>query len=278
MGDNILESVEKPKELHMFSEEDVRSGLVRKDVLVQVLESTVSTNRDAKEAAENGAPHGSVIASGNQTGGRGRRGKSFFSPAGGLYLSVIVRPGSNLKDGVFLTTAAAVAVCRAVHEVCGLETDIKWINDIYRDGRKICGILAEAGADKSTGKLSYVVVGIGVNLWIEPAELPEELKSIVGCIADSGSEAEKIDRSRLTASIVNHLLEEAEADKLSDYYIERNIIPGHIVEIREGDRVRSAFAESIEPDGSLLVKEEDGTEKRLFSGEVSLRIIPQDQE
>ena len=254
-----------------LTEEGVRLALLQKDVLVRVLETTVSTNQDAKAEAEKGAPHGSVIISKAQSAGRGRRGRSFFSPTGGLYLSCILRPKINLKDGQFLTTAAAVAVYKAVQEVCGLELDIKWVNDLYREGRKICGILTEAGTDFETGEIRYAVVGIGVNLWIDPEELPEELSDIVGCITDSLEEAQMLDKSRLAASIVNHLLEEAASETLSDVYIEKNIIPGHVIEIRDGEKVRTAFAERIEPDGRLLVRETDGTESRLSFGEVSVR-------
>ncbi len=254
-----------------LTEEGVRLALNRKDVLVRVLDDTPSTNQDAKTEAEKGAPHGSVIVAKAQSAGRGRRGRSFFSPNGGLYLSCILRPKIDLRNGQFLTTAAAVAVYRAVREVCGLELDIKWVNDLYRNGRKICGILTEAGTDFETGEIRYAVVGIGVNLWIEPEELPEELTGIVGCITDSREEAEALDKSRLAASIVNHLLEEAASETLSDVYIEKNIIPGHMIEIRDGQNVRTAFAVRIEPDGRLLVQEADGTESRLSFGEVSVR-------
>ena len=254
-----------------LTEEGVRLALNRKDVLVRVLDDTPSTNQDAKTEAEKGAPHGSVIVAKAQSAGRGRRGRSFFSPSGGLYLSCILRPKIDLRNGQFLTTAAAVAVYRAVREVCGLELDIKWVNDLYRNGRKICGILTEAGTDFETGEIRYAVVGIGVNLWIEPDELPEELAGIVGCITDSREEAEALDKSRLAASIVNHLLEEAASETLSDVYIEKNIIPGHTIEIRDGQNVRTAFAVRIEPDGRLLVQEADGAQSRLSFGEVSVR-------
>ena len=237
-----------------LTEEGVRLALNRKDVLVRVLDDTPSTNQDAKTEAEKGAPHGSVIVAKAQSAGRGRRGRSFFSPSGGLYLSCILRPKIDLRNGQFLTTAAAVAVYRAVREVCGLELDIKWVNDLYR-----------------TGEIRYAVVGIGVNLWIEPDELPEELAGIVGCITDSREEAEALDKSRLAASIVNHLLEEAASETLSDVYIEKNIIPGHTIEIRDGQNVRTAFAVRIEPDGRLLVQEADGAQSRLSFGEVSVR-------
>ena len=253
-----------------LTEEGIRSNLADKSVVVRLLENTLSTNRDARQAAEDGAPHGSVIVALRQQSGRGRRGRSFFSPEGGLYLSVVLRPKISLRDGQFLTTAAAVAVYKAVKEVCGIDLDIKWVNDLYRNGKKICGILTEAGTNFENGEISYAVVGIGVNLWIDPEELPEELIPIVGCIMDSRQKAEALDKNRLAAEIVNHLLEEAASGKLSDVYIERNIIPGHMIEIRDGQGVRYAYAEGIEPDGRLRVQEQDGSRNLLSFGEVSV--------
>ncbi len=255
-----------------LTEEGILSRLQKKDVRILVLDETTSTNTEAKVLAEQGAVHGSAVLARRQTTGRGRRGRSFFSPKGGLYLSVILRPEMSVRDAQFLTTAAAVAVCIAIEEVCHVRTDIKWINDLYRNGRKICGILTEAGTDFESGEIRYAVVGIGVNLWIAPEELPPELSSVVGCVADGEEQALTIDRNLLAARIIDHLLSEAATGRLSPVYKERNIIPGHTIEIRDGEKKRSAFALSIEDDGRLLVREEDGSLSRLSYGDVSIRL------
>lgn len=112
-----------------------------------------------------GAGHGTLVAAGMQTAGRGRRGRSFASPEGaGLYLSVILKTGLPMQDAALTTFAAAVAVRRAVKAVCGKELAIKWVNDLYWQGKKCCGILTEAVTDVESGGLDHMVVGIGIDL------------------------------------------------------------------------------------------------------------------
>ena len=124
---------------------------------------TGSTNDDLKAMAKDGAPHGTVLIAGTQSGGHGRMGRSFHSPEGkGMYLSVILRPGCNPNELMHLTCAAAVAACDAVERSCGLRPGIKWINDLTLAGRKLGGILTELGFG-SDGKVSYAVIGIGIN-------------------------------------------------------------------------------------------------------------------
>ena len=185
-------------------------------------------------------------------------------------MSVVVRPDSGLGEGVFLTTSAAVAVCRAVEECCGVRPDIKWVNDLYCRGKKVCGILTEAETDFESGAIAFAVIGIGLNIFLKKEEIPEELSGIAGGILEDEKEAEALDRNRLIASILTHLAEELSGSELSPYYIERNIIPGRRIRIEESGRVRYAFAEKICPDGRLLIREADGTESAISFGEISV--------
>ena len=114
------------------------------------------------------AGHGSFVVAMEQTAGRGRRGREFYSPKGsGIYLSVILEPKGTLEGSLLITTAAATAVYKAVKEVCGVKLGIKWVNDLYKDNRKVCGILTEAVTDFESGNIEFAIVGIGLNLYVE---------------------------------------------------------------------------------------------------------------
>ena len=149
--------------------EGLRLHLAHPNVMVRVEEETDSTNLLAKKAAiSEQAPHGSVFCAGAQSAGRGRKGRSFYSPPDcGLYFSVVIRPEGSLLENLRITAAAAAAVFRAVREECGICLGIKWVNDLFLNGRKVCGILTEAGTDFESQSLEYVVVGIGLNLFLE---------------------------------------------------------------------------------------------------------------
>ncbi|MDR1131525.1 MAG: biotin--[acetyl-CoA-carboxylase] ligase, partial [Oscillospiraceae bacterium] len=189
----------------LLSAEGVRAALPAgyQSCPVSVLSVTDSTNTQAKKLAADGARHGTLLLAEEQTAGRGRSGKRFFSPRGlGLYMSVILRPDAATVSPRLVTLAAAVSVCRAVEALTGLEPRIKWVNDVYLDGKKICGILTEAVMDMESGGIDSIIVGVGVNCAVEEAILPPELHGIVGSIG-----AGKVPRCRLAALIAVGVLE-----------------------------------------------------------------------
>lgn len=237
---------------------------------VTVLPECDSTNAWAKKLALSGAPDGTVVLADRQTAGRGRRGHSFYSPPGGLYLSVVLRPQLPAQKCTFLTLAAAVAVCRAVNEICGLTPRIKWVNDVFLDGKKICGILTEASADLEGGSLEYAVVGIGVNIWLRREELPEELRDTVGALYDAPAEGTV--RCRLAACIIQHLcaLAHDPAATLAEYRA-HSFLPGREIMVLTGPRTGPAKALSITEEGHLLVEFPDHTTLALTAGEVSVK-------
>ena len=157
------------------------------DAPVFLYDTLESSNRTAKTLALEGAPHGTMVLAGQQTAGRGRLGRRFESPAGkGIYLSLVLRPSLPMTEAQAVTVSAAVAVCRAVKKLCGLELGIKWVNDLYHNGKKVCGILTEAGADLESGQLEWLVAGIGLNLTSRPEDWPEELRPIAGSLYPGG--------------------------------------------------------------------------------------------
>lgn len=260
------------RESSRLSLEGICAHLDRTDVYMKLYEEVRSTNQTAKEAVvAKGAGHGSLILARTQTAGRGRRGRTFYSPKdAGLYLSVILEPKESLRDSLLLTTAAATAVYRAVREVCGVELSIKWVNDLYCRGRKVCGILTEAITDFESGDIEAAIVGIGLNLYEEPGGYPPELSEVAGGIFSDREAAESIDGNRLAAALVNMLLEETRDLHLSEIYIKQNLIPGKRIQITDGVNSRMAQAIAICEDGRLQVQEEDGSFSLLSYGEVSV--------
>lgn len=245
----------------------------QQDLPLEVYPQIGSTNSRAKELAAAGAPHGTLVVADSQTAGRGRRGRSFESPAGtGLYLSMVVRSVLPMERVVLVTSAAAVAVCRAVEKTCGVSLDIKWVNDLYHKGKKCCGILTEAAADLETGGLDYLVVGVGINLLPPANGWPEELQSIAGAVLPAGA---LVNRCQLAAAIARELMqvcEELPGGSFMQEYRARNLVPGRDIQILQNGKSRPAHAESITDEGHLLVTLPDGSREEVNFGEVSVRM------
>lgn len=257
----------------VLSEQGVRPYLTRPVPRLVVEREVVSTNLTAKELAAQGAPHGTLVVADAQTGGRGRRGRSFSSPPGtGLYLTMLLHSGLPMECAVPITSAAAVAVYRAIRKVCGRELEIKWVNDLYRNGKKCCGILTEAAADMESGGVDYVVVGIGLNLLEPEGGFPPEIRDVAGSIFDPG---EPVQRCRIAAEIANELWDMAEqlpATPFMEDYIAHNLVPGKEIFVIQNGTRRPARALSITPDGHLLIENSEGKTEELSFGEVSIRV------
>lgn len=239
---------------------------------VTVTDETASTNADVKALAETGEEAGYVLIANRQTRGRGRMGKTFHSPEGtGLYLSLLLRPRCPASEAVFITIVAAVAAARAIKEVFSLDAGIKWVNDLYVQGRKVCGILTESSVDFSAGQLEYAVCGIGFNVFLPPGGFPEELKEIAGVLSDS---YDKTARCRLAAAFLNEFYRSMGEDRSSVLaeYRRRSILIGKTVISPAGAFEGSAEVLGIDDSAGLVVRLSDGTEKVLSSGEVSVRI------
>lgn len=254
--------------------EGIRPFLKTPQVYLKLYQETDSTNRAAKQAAVAGeAGHGSAILARRQSAGRGRRGRNFYSPEdAGLYLSIILEPRGSLRESLLLTAEAAVAVYKAVKQITGIPLDIKWVNDLYYNGKKVCGILTEAVTDFESGEIQFAVVGIGLNLYETEGGYPRELQGIAGGLYKTSQEAAAVNRNHLAAAVINCILEETRELRLPSEYAERNIVPGHMVEIIDGERSRTARALEICPDGRLKIQEKDGSETLLSYGEISLKI------
>ena len=221
-----------------------------------------------------GAPHGTVLIADHQTGGRGRQGRSFHSPAGsGIYMSVILRPGCKPQEIMHLTCAAAVAMCDAVERAVGLRPGIKWTNDLVCGKRKIAGLLTELGFDKG-GNVDFAVVGIGINCCQQEADFPEDIRAVAGSLASvSGKE---IDRAKVAAAMMDALLRMDALllrgkHEMLEQYRRDCITIGQEVSLVRAEEVRHGKALDIDDEGALVVAFSDGHTERVNSGEVSVR-------
>ncbi len=188
-----------------FANDKVASIYKENSGLIHVYEETTSTNRVAKELAIGGAAHGTLVVSGRQSSGRGRRDHSFYSPEGGLYFSVILSPDRiPYKDSDEITTFIGNSVCGAINDKCGISPRLKPINDIYIGDKKICGILTEAGTEFETGDIQWIVVGIGINFDSDIDKFPEEIKKVATSIYKPGEGT--ITKNELVAEILNRIL------------------------------------------------------------------------
>ena len=226
------------------------------------------TNRLAAE----GAPDGTAVLTGMQTAGRGRRGRTFVSPPGGLYFSLILRPHAQPEALMHLTAMVAVAAARAIERVSGVYPGIKWTNDLVLGKKKLCGILTEIGIEAESREVDYAVVGIGINC--AHAELPPEVAAMSADLETATGK--KPDRSRLAAELVRSLYEMEQAlftqkDAWLAEFSAHCVTIGQDVKLVRGDEVQFAHADGIDGEAALRVTYPDGTAGVIASGEVSVR-------
>ncbi len=254
---------------------------------VCAFEEIDSTNLEAKRKTADNELNRVLFVAGRQTAGRGRMGRSFASPANsGIYFSLVYRPRGGVKNPAFLTAAAAIAVKNAVKTLYGEDCQIKWVNDVFLNGKKICGILTEGVTNFETGAIDTAIVGIGINVrnCNFNGELANVASSIEEIMAVQGKQIPKVSRNEIAATVIADLLKIYDAysadDKdaiknAMDEYRKSSMLTGLVVTVNpvaglEGN-VYKAKVLDITDDAELVVQTEDGTVKKLFSGEVSLK-------
>ena len=245
-----------------------------------------STNNRLRELAASGAAAGTTVVADRQTDGKGRRGRAFFSPEGsGLYMSVLLRPSLCMEQAGLITSCAAVAAARAVERTTealssdtALQVGIKWVNDLFLNGKKLCGILTEAAANFENGQLDYAVLGIGINLG--KMDFPCELQSVATSVFNECGVT--VPRSRMAAAILNELeplLDSLEHTGCAAAFLsesrERSVVLGREVTVFRGNESFDAVAMDIDDTGALVVRTPDGRELALLSGEISVRLPDQ---
>jgi BirA family biotin operon repressor/biotin-[acetyl-CoA-carboxylase] ligase len=287
---------------------EIADGLdpAHKHIRIIVKETTVSTNNDAKVIASEVADvldDPVVIIADHQSGGRGRLGRSFESLSGsGIYMSILFRPDAMPAEMLTMfTVAAAVAVMRSIDVQCGVSTQVKWVNDIFLGGKKVCGILAEAVTSIESGGISHIIVGIGINFCGTTSDIPESLMGTAGYIFGSEDTARdaQTNRNKLISQITNEFFRIVHAfpdDSYMDEYISRSMLIGrrvtvHALAMSNGathedgcspesrhsllqDQLpaRPATVMSVTRQGELEVEYEDGARELLRTGEVSVGV------
>lgn len=240
---------------------------LRERLYVRTVDVTGSTNNDIKELAEAGEPEGAVIIADEQTAGKGRLGRSFWSPKNaGLYMSVLLRPTLAAADALSVTAAAAVSTAEAVDVLSGKNAGIKWVNDIYINGRKICGILAESAFDAS-GEIRYTVLGIGVN--VADIGFPDDIKDKAGAVG-----ADISIRPKLAAEILTRFFayyDRLPSKSFMDEYRRRSVLTGKLIEYERGGVMYSGTVIGTDDDAKLIVRDEAGNVSLLSSGEVNIK-------
>lgn len=240
---------------------------------IEVYKTVTSTNDLAKQYALDLKPEGTVIVAREQTAGRGRKGRSFYSPMStGVYISVLLRPELTAEKTLYITTAAAVAVAKAIEKISGKEAKIKWVNDIFVDGKKVCGILTEGAIDFETGKMQYAVLGIGVNIKKPENDFPSEIQNIAGSVFDT---TDKEVSSIIVAEILNNFInyyKNLASKPFYEEYKKKMFLIGKQLTVYSGKDSYPAVAIDLDEELSLIVKDENGNIKKLNTGEVSIKI------
>lgn len=245
-----------------------------RDLDLTVLPTAPSTNALVREKANQGCPEGCIIIACEQTAGRGRYGRQFFSPVdSGVYLSLLLRPTAySPQQATCLTAAAAAAMCQAIEEVTGQQPGIKWVNDIFLHGKKVCGILTEAAVGLETGTLNYMVLGAGVNLYPPAEGFPEEIQPIAGSVLERSCPEAK---NRLVGEFLNRFWDfytHPECRTYLEDYRSQSLAIGQNVTVLSAGRAVSAYAYGIDDDFRLLVRYDSGKTEALSYGEIRIQL------
>ncbi len=242
-----------------------------KPVKIIQLNTVDSTNNYLKELAKNGACENTVVIAQSQTAGKGTKNRSFVSEKGGVYLSVLLRPDTMGFDGTLITSMTAVAVSDAIDQISGKKTQIKWVNDIYLEGKKVCGILCESVLSPD-GKMPFVIVGIGVNLFKPQQDFPPEIKDIATYVFEQENTKIKEDFITILLSKFYEYFEEINNKTFLSKYREKNLVLGREISVIKGEKIYPAKALEIDDNCRLLVEFPDKTQKFLSSGEVKVKL------
>ncbi len=270
--------VETPKDI--LSKSEIASRLHTKWAgrKLYYLESTGSTNTDAKRLAEEGEPHGTTIVANMQTAGRGRRGRTWQSPAGAnTYFTILLKPDFSPDKASMLTLVMALSVAEAIEEITGLKADIKWPNDIVVHKKKVVGMLTEMSTTPEMDEIQYVVIGVGTNVnYDSPEDFPEELRPTATSLRMEAGHL--INRAALTERVlarfeVNYekFEETLDLSGLMDSYEKRLINVGAQVRVLDPAGEYTGISRGINAVGELLVEKENGETINVYAGEVSVR-------
>jgi len=232
---------------------------------VYVMDTVDSVLNEAKRRYADSSGEPFLVVSDSQTTGRGRRGRPFYSPKGaGIYLALAMPMRFTMREAPTITAYAAVCVCKAIEALAGKQGRIKWVNDVFLDGKKICGILTEASTSLESGVIEAVFIGIGIN--VNPCEVPEALRDVIGFVNPG-----KPIRNQLAAEITNSLFQFTQNQPtFLDDYRARSLSIGSRVRCTVGNKTFLATGTGIDSMGGLIVQTDKGETRTLHSGEAKL--------
>lgn len=260
-------------ECELFNEYSI-AKYARGKYQIELYDVLPSTNDTAKEYASKGAGEGTVIVARAQTKGKGRMGRKFFSESeNGLYFSLILRPKISLDKCSFLTVMTAVSVLEAIKETCGRECQIKWVNDIYINDRKVCGILTEASLNMENASTDYAVIGIGINVSIDKDGFNDEIKDIAGAIFDT-TDIKNEYKSKLLAKILDNIFlyyESFQVESFIEKYRKSSNLIGENVDVLRGNETIEGKVLDIDNEARLVIEDKAGKIHRFFSGEARVK-------
>jgi BirA family biotin operon repressor/biotin-[acetyl-CoA-carboxylase] ligase len=256
----------------ILAADELASQDIAKENIV-IKEETLSTMMDARQAANAGQTTPALFLAESQTAGHGRFGRPYFSPKGQIYMSLLLEPTQTFAQLPQYTLLAAVAVAKAIDEVTNKTSEIKWVNDIYLDGKKVCGILSEATSDIEAGRVKHVIIGMGLNVSIDPKEFPVAIQARATSLF-KGEQAPVL-RNQLIQLIWKNffsLLDSLPDQSYMDTYRKKSFVLGKQVSFTIQKQSFTGIAQKITNTGELIVQTDQG-EKKLSSGEISLTKI-----
>lgn len=265
----------------VISEDGIRRYLpdrLKEKIDFELLKRVSSTNTLLKQMAAEGEREWKVLIAEEQTAGKGRMNRTFYSPSNtGIYMSILLRPDFNASESLFITTMAAVAVAEGIETVFQTEAEIKWVNDIYCKDKKVCGILTEAAINVETSRLDYAVLGIGINVKTPNDDFPDEIKNVAGSLAGKNTDSESGDnlRNRLISVIVTKIYDyylRLDRHEFMSKYKEKSMLIGKEVYVMSDKDKEGLLVLDIDDNAALVVKHKDGRIEHISSGEVSVRI------
>ena len=251
----------------VFTDETLQLALEGSGIKGFYIPETVSTNMDVKRLAGEGVKPPFLVCTAKQTGGRGRLGRRFESPRGGVYFSLVL-DGDKISSPSLVTISAAWAISDVMERLTGIETSIKWVNDVYIRNKKAVGILTEGIVNMEEGGISQVVIGCGINLKTRIEDYSPSLRDIVTSFYPSGET--KIKRVDVVSGCASAILKAQSIDFLDEYRKKCFVIGKDIYVIRMNEK-KSAKALRVNDEGNLVVKYSDGSIEALSCGEVSIR-------
>jgi len=257
----------------ILSVDGIKKYLSNDDYKIEVYESLDSTNAVLKGRAQKGEEQWTVVIADAQTSGRGRFVRKFHSPSGsGIYMSILLKPTLTAEKSVLITAAAATATALTIEELSQKDTGIKWVNDVFMDNKKVCGILTEGGINTKTGGFDWVVVGIGINVYTPQNGFEAEISDIAGAVFNKITPDT---RNRLTARVIEQFrifYEQLESKTFFNDYKNRMLSIGKEIKVIKGGEIRQARCTGLDSDCRLQVAYPDLTEEYLTSGEISIKL------